>query len=291
MLSLKKGGMPIASIKGGKYDKKTLYLHKSDDVNVPITLDNDIIKKLKDPKMKDNHKLSMIASMLKTQYKNNDMDDDSDSIDERDFRCEGKLSVLPPPKTVDRRCVYVSGPSGSGKSTWISNYGMEYKDMYPKNQIVLFSRLDKDESIDKIKPTRVEISEDLMRDSLSPEDLKDTLTIFDDTDTIRDKKIKVEVNALKNDILETGRHHNVNTVVVSHLMNNREETKIILNECAMIVFFPKCGNIHQINYLLTEYVGLQKKTIEQIMNLPSRWVCLHKHYPMFIVYETGCFLL
>lgn len=286
MFSLKKGGIAIARIEGGKHDKKILYLNH-DTNNAPITLDIEIIKKLKDPKMKGNKKLSIIREILKEEY---DSDDDSDDASTNEFRCDGKISIMPPPKDDERRCVYVSGPSGSGKSYWIAEYGKEYRKINPKNQIVLFSRLDEDESIDKINPTRIEISEDLLRENVTPSDLTDTLTVFDDTDTIRNKKIREEINALKDDILETGRHNNINTVVVSHLMTDREQTRTILNESAAFVFFPKT-NVYQIKYVLSHYIGLDNKMIRRILDLPSRWVYLHKNYPRFVAYETGAFII
>ena len=53
-------------------------------------------------------------------------------------------------KETERSILYITGPSGSGKSYYTRNYVLEYKKMFPKNNIYLFSSLDSDETLDKI---------------------------------------------------------------------------------------------------------------------------------------------
>ena len=96
---------------------------------------------------------------------------------------------------------------------------------------------------------------------------------------------------MKDDLLEVGRHENINVVIVSHLATNYKMSRITLNESNLMVFFPKSGSTQQIMYVLKGYCGLGKKDIEKIMNLPSRWVCLSRRYPMFCVYDKGAFLI
>ena len=296
MFSLKKG-VPIASIyeKGNGKDKEVgkLYLNlnskKSDDSDdEEIKINKNIIKELNN--LKNTKKINKIRQMLQNDY---DSSDDEDDKNLREFNVEKDqyLKVLPSSDPEQRHCAYVFGPSGSGKSTWISNYADGYKKMYPKNPVILFSRLDEDESIDKINPTRIELGEDLLDNPIKPEDLPASLLIFDDTDTIKNKKIRNELNELKSDLLETGRHNNINVVIVSHLASNYKETRIVLNESNYIVFFPRCGATQQIMYVLKGYCGLGKKDIEKIMSLQSRWVCLSRRAPMFVLHEYGSYLL
>ena len=47
--------------------------------------------------------------------------------------------------------IILNGASGSGKSFYTQMYGNEYKRIYPKREVYLFSSLDDDSSIDKIK--------------------------------------------------------------------------------------------------------------------------------------------
>jgi hypothetical protein len=211
--------------------------------------------------------------------------------DTREFKVvNGYIQLLPNTKTRDT--IYIAGKSGSGKSTWISKYLALYKEIYPENPIYLFSRLDEDDVLDQYKPIRMTLNDELVNDPIDPDqELSNSLCIFDDTDTIKDKKIKGAVNELKNDILEIGRHENIFVCIVSHLINNYKETRTILNESMYITFFPSAGSPHGIKYMLKNNMGLDKKQIERIMSLPSRWVTIKNSCPLAVLYEKGIYLL
>jgi hypothetical protein len=215
-----------------------------------------------------------------------------DEIDyPREYRTvQGTFELFPNTKTRDTN--YIAGKSGSGKSTWISKYLAQYKKMYPDNNIYLFSRLDEDDVLDQYKPIRIELNYELVDDPINPvEELSNSLCIFDDTDTIKDKKIKTAITELKNDLLEIGRHENIFVCIVSHLINNYKETRTILNESMYITFFPSAGSPHGIKYMLKNNMGLDKKQIERIMGLPSRWVTIKNSCPLAVIYEKGIYLL
>ncbi len=204
---------------------------------------------------------------------------------------DGKLFPIVGIPGTQRKCVYVTGPSGSGKSTFVAQLAGVYKNLNKKNPVILFSRIGEDESIDQINPTRVTISEDLLSNPIQPSELENSMTIFDDTDTIRDKKVLNEIINLQNDLLETGRHQDINLVIVSHLMSDYKKSRIVLNESDLIVFFPKSGSLNQINTVLKKHVGCTQKQIDNMMKLPSRWVAVHNKYPRYVMYETGAYLL
>lgn len=210
---------------------------------------------------------------------------------QREFRIEdGYMQLLPNTKTRDTH--FVAGKSGSGKSTWISKYLAEYKKMYPDNNIFLISRLDEDDVLDKYNPIRIELNHEIVDDPIDPvEELQNSLCIFDDTDTIGDKKIKAAINNLKDDLLQIGRHQNTFLCIVSHLINNYKETRTVLNESMYITFFPQAGSPHGIKYMLKNNMGLDKKQIERIMSLPSRWVTIRNMCPLAVIYEKGIYLL
>ena len=158
--------------------------------------------------------------------------------------------IMPIPNLTTRECNYVAGPSGSGKSTYLSEIGEMYKKMYPRNSIIMFSRVDKDPSIDKyINVKRVLLDDSLIEDPIDTEELKNKMVIFDDIDTLRDKKLREELYELRDDILETGRHNNIYTVITSHLLTNYKATRTILNECHSVTIFPRSGADKQIKYL------------------------------------------
>lgn len=304
MLSFTKG-KPIAIIEGGMYNKKVIKLDVNGNtsdikINDPYdVMDDGIMQKLYS--MKDPYNMMKLKKHLQH---NDDIDEEDELYDiykkakKKVNNTNGREIVIhdgilrPLPSMDSRQCIYVTGPSGSGKSTYIAKYAEMYKKQHKdKNPVVLFSRLGEDESLDYIKPTRIEITDELLEDPIEPEELTDTMTIFDDTDTIRDKKLLKEIDSLKDDLLQVGRHNNTHVVIVSHMMTNYKQTRAVLNECHAIVFFPKSGNRHAITYVLTKYFGVSKKDLERIMDLPSRWVALYKNFPMFVLYEKGAYLL
>lgn len=188
----------------------------------------------------------------------------------------------------ERDVGYVAGPSGVGKSTYCCQYIYNYKKLYPSNNVYVFSRLELDKTMKVLGCIGIPINNEL--DKLDAiRDLRDCLCIFDDIDTIPDKKLKEKVHAISMDILETGRHNDIYILITSHLINGNDKKicRTNLNESKMITIFPKGGNARAIRYMLREYVGLDKKQIEEILKLKSRWVTIYKHYPQFYFYEHG----
>lgn len=190
-----------------------------------------------------------------------------------------------------RDCLYICAPNQSGKTTYLGEYLKYFKKTFPKKNIFLFSALHEDPILDKYKPTRVVINEDLLINPIKPEDLQGSFCIFDDIDQIRNKKIRKEIYSMIEEILCNGAHNKISIAVTHHLMTNYKETRTILNEASSITFFPKGGSAQQIKYTLKNYYGLSKKQIQEILNLPSRWVTLFRCYPQVILYSKGLYLL
>jgi len=293
----------IAKIHGGKLDKKKVYVSTKETNkkgDIPVDL-KELLNELVDLG-KQKQKQKMIEK-INDSMDNGVIPDESivlDFYNKAKKKAEEKSKkelilhegeIIPIPNSKARECSYVCGPSGSGKSTYISKYAKEYKKIFPKKKIYVFSRLENDETIDLLHPVRVIIDDDLVNDPINPSELEDSLVIFDDTDTISDKNQYEAIRKLKEDLLETGRHNNIYVVISSHLMTNYKETRKILNECHNITFFPKAGNTQQINYCLKNYMGLNKKQIEEFLHLPSRWVTVYRHYPQYILYSKGIKLL
>jgi Cdc6-like AAA superfamily ATPase len=204
---------------------------------------------------------------------------------------EDEFQQIPNPLT-ERSISYVTGASGSGKSYYIKNYANEFKKMYPKRDIYLFSSISDDSSIDKVKGLkRVKLSPELLQDEITAEDFKNSLVIFDDCDCITDKKMKQKVQAIQNSILETGRHFNVFCCISSHLPCAGNETKRTLNEAHSITFFPHSLGGRSLKYLLESYLGLDKEQIQKIKSTPSRWVTVIKTYPQVVLTEKEIYTI
>ena len=201
-----------------------------------------------------------------------------------------KFQQIPDVET-ERQIGFITGASGSGKSTYIKKYCKEYKKTFKKNPIYLFSALKEDESLDEIKPSRIKIDDALVSNPIDVEEFKDSMVIFDDIDVIRDKKQREAVYDILNQVLEVGRHHNISCWVANHLPTAGKDTRRILNEAHFIVYFPHSGSARQLNYLLQDYIGLDKKDIKKLKNSKSRWATIFKNYPMIAMTEKDIFIV
>jgi GTPase SAR1 family protein len=202
---------------------------------------------------------------------------------------EGKFSHIPNTDQ-ERDILYITGPSGSGKSWYANTYIKNYKKTYPKNNIYMFSPVIEDESISSdIK--RVKLDDRMITDPLKIGELAESLVIFDDIDVIKDKKLREAVYALLNEVLEVGRHIKVSCIITNHLPTNGKETRRMLNEAHSITYFPAAGSKVQLNRLLEQYIGMDKKDIKKAKHSGSRWVTVFKNYPQFVMTENEMYLL
>ena len=215
---------------------------------------------------------------------------------------EGNDVFQPIPNTKkERQVLYVTGASGSGKSYYTAAYCTEFKRIYPKHQIYLISSLNDDSSIDRIPGLkRIKLNDEFLATELSSEDFPRSLVIFDDTDCLTNKPMKLKVNALLNNLLETGRHNShegsgpgLGTYVVytSHLPTAGNDTKRILNEAHSITFFPHSLGGRSLKYLLESYLGLDKCQIQKVKALKSRWVTVLKSYPQIVISEKEIYTI
>lgn len=304
---------PVALVKGGKNDGKIVYINeeswKTKDLKPMIKTDNifTIISESQLRKAKKNMTPLQFDTLVKALIKkvapkNNDLaviyQKEKKIIEEKSIKefhlTDGTLSQIPmiPSDEAQRDNLFIAGPSGSGKSTYASEYIRLFKKLYPDRNIIIFSRVDHDPALDIYNPTRIMINEELVDDPIDPvKELSNSLVIFDDIDTIKDKAQRNAVTALRDDILETGRHANIFVITTSHQLCNWKATKASLNEANSITFFPKSGARNQMIRCLKDYCGIEKKDVKRILDLPSRWVTILRRYPQTILYESGIFLL
>lgn len=198
-----------------------------------------------------------------------------------------------PDKDTERSILYITAPSGSGKSYYTRQYLEQYHKMYPKRDIFIFSALDSDTTLDKLKYLkRIKIkSPEFLDMDLTAQDFKDSLVVMDDVDCVSVKPIKLKIQSILTSVNNTGRHFNVSVIYTSHMATNGLETKNILNECHSITVFPKNFGGKSSKYLFENYLGLEKDEIKKIKNAKnSRWVTIVKTYPMvfFSATEAWC---
>jgi hypothetical protein len=300
MLSLEKG-KPIGKIRSGKQNGKIIYI----DTNDKRKTTKNESESYSSEEVCDCYKCNERRCMKKPCCDNCPyLESSSEESDEYESSSEEELidkidisdgKVVPVPDIDSRQVVYIAGPSGSGKSTYAAIYLANYKRLFPDNDIIIFSRKERDPVLDKLKPSRFIIDESIVTNPIDIiKDLKGgACVLFDDTNTFQDDKIKKAVSKLMNDILEIGRSQNIYCVVTSHLVNpnERKDARTIWNEAHTITIFPLSGNRRSISYALKNYCGFDEKDIKKILKVPSRWVTVGKTYPMYILHEKGAWII
>jgi len=197
----------------------------------------------------------------------------------------------------DREISYIAGPSGSGKSTLAATLTKEWMDKHPKRDVYFFSRTNyvDDPAYKDLKMFQIKIDESMINDpiDITSEITEEALCIFDDVTTIQEKALKEKVELLMSDIMEVGRKLRIWIIITSHLINPNDKKlgRTIMNEMQSLYIFPQGGSSYQINFALSKYIGLSKKEINKIMEIPSRWVKISKIYPQYVMYDKGGYLI
>ena len=216
-------------------------------------------------------------------------DDDATDFKKLKIANESKFQLVPNVNT-ERQIIYVTGPSGSGKSTFCCNYLKEYKKRFKNNPIYLFSALTEDESLDKVSPRRFKIDSSLYEDPIDVKDLENSCVIFDDVDCISNKKIREAIYQNMDQILQIGRHGRISCLITLHLPTAGKDTRKILNESHLYVYFPQSAG-GKIKYLLEEYLDIDSKMIKYFKKANSRWCCISKNFPAAYLLEHECGML
>lgn len=339
---------PIAIVRGGDDDGKFIYLSDSksevprDSIMSSLGLDYffDLYNEIRNGKTKykkkkglSNDDIIVLAEALKSQDKSL-FEDSGNSIilekmydraiidsagnsngSELTLQDDSVIDLVPPTKMVKGKLVphrtnlYITGPGGSGKTTLTAKFAKNYHKFFPKAPIYLFSEVDNDDTLDKLKNSkgekliqRIKIGDNLVEDPIMVDALKGephkssgnvstSMVIFDDIDVIHNEAAKKEVYKIQDALLQIGRHAEIYIVSTAHMMLNYQKTRILLTESPFVTFFPGAGCSWHIEGFLKRYIGLDKKQIKKVMGLPSRWVTVHKNYPQYIIYEHGIYLL
>ena len=317
MLSLKKindKSVPLCKIQGGKYDGKVVYFDENVDKDNNEIEYNMKINSLIDEMMANDKYFEDLKGANKKKTKTllrehiiknippiDDISRDRYNRVKNDINNRGNKKIevfdgemLPYHNKNKRSIYYICASSGAGKSYFMNQYAKSYKDQNKKNDVILFSKLDDDDTLNQNKSIkRFQINEELVNDPIDAKELSNSLVLFDDTMMINGKIGKELNERLLKDVLEIGRHHNIECCITNHLINEYKKTRPMMNECTHIVLFVKGANKYGITYCLKNYLGLDKNEIQNLFKLPStRWIMINKTtYPMSVVYQHGCYIL
>lgn len=220
----------------------------------------------------------------------------------RSFTIHPDEQMEPMPSVKSER-VLNAGRAGCGKSTTVAIYSLNYLDTHPGNKVVIFCRTSDDPAFDHVPHREVAFDretleeqgkseEDLLTEiqSLSLDELSNSLVVMDDMDNIPSKKLRTAAHLLMNDIMANGRKKNISIIYCSHLLLNYGQTRIALNEANKVFMYPGAG-LRQIESFLKVYASMKQRDIEKITKLDSRWIMLSMNTPRYIVHEKGILLL
>lgn len=307
-----KGAKAIAIVKGGDHDKELLYLHpdeikggakgklpeikaidyerflKDFDAKDRVPLLNRLAEARKEGKHPD--QLIGEGAKAKDLYKQILEDDSKQKTIEIDG--DSMFQPIPSPDEDKREVWYIAGASGSGKSYFARGIAEAYKKMYPDREVYLISKLNDDETLDKMKigkPKRINV-DTLLADPPELEEFRDCLVMFDDYDAFTGAHAKA-VRGLIDDLATMGRHTRTTMCLMTHKLTDYSKTRLILNESTHIVVYPLATAYHPLKYLLKHYVGLEEKEVRALKMSGSRWVCFHKNYPQYQITEHTAKLL
>ena len=296
-----KGARPIAVVKGGEEDGSVLYLHEEDHKGGRRPKGEIQASKyateLREVKPADRVKLlnrlaearhkGLEADQLvgetalgKALYERILYDDAKDtSINLPD---DSQLCVLPSPDPKKREVFYIAGSSGSGKSYFAKGIAELYRKLHPSREVYLISKLEEDNTLDKMSPPPKRINiQTLIDDYPELEEFQDCCVIFDDYDTFTGPAEKV-VHKLIDDLATMGRHTNTTMLCLSHYLTNYKKTRLLLNEATHIVVYPMATSFHALSYLLKTHIGMTKDDCRDLKK-QGRWVCVYKHYPQWLI--------
>lgn len=194
----------------------------------------------------------------------------------------------------NRNVMYTAGRSGSGKTYYTKQYVKELLTK-KKKPVYLFSPFDEDESLDEIDPQRIKIDIELYNDPIDCKELKNSIVIFDDIDSIKikpkkdEKLVKEAIRDLIHQCLKIGRHYDIDIVQTNHILCDNHNTKDILNEAHSITFFPHSGSKSQMLRLCEEYGGIDSKAFKDVKKIKTRWCTIHRNFPIIISTQKKVF--
>lgn len=191
--------------------------------------------------------------------------------------------------------IVLIGQSGSGKTYFLAEFLNGFKDKYPKHDILLFSRHEKDPSIDRVKEIqRINITEEDVIDSrrsgvplFDLENLKKTFCVFDDVFGSSQLLNKFYVQLL-NDLEQNSRKYQCHLGIVIH-NSCYHQTRLILSESNTFVFFLRSSAAMNKRIIKT-YLGYDNKKADKLLSIDdSRYLIMRNSAPLFLMTENQIF--
>jgi hypothetical protein len=303
-----KDSVAIAAVVGGDYDGKKVYLNDSRKGKATKS-SLDFGDSLKHMRSRDRHDLMRVLNEanhkgtpaehlqvpedIKALYAKLTKTSEAEASTKIDLPPDSMFQLVPSSKPTVREVWYIAGPSGSGKSYIAKGLVERYRKQFTDREVFLVSKLKEDETLDNTKGgplTRLDLDKLVAQPLENLDALEDCMIVFDDYDTFTQPYAKV-VNKLIDDIATMGRHSNTTMLCLSHYLSNYAKTRLLLCEATHFVLYPAATGNHALSYLLQTYLGFDKEETADLRRIRSRWICIHKNFPQWVVSEHMAKLL
>jgi hypothetical protein len=166
---------------------------------------------------------------------------------------------------------------------------VQYHRKYKKNDIFIISPSKEDPAFKDLEDIiqYIKIDDSLLDDPLDINEFHNCVIVFDDSEVLgKNKDISKAIERFRDQCLECGRKLCISTIVVNHVALNGAQTKKVLNECDLVVLFPK-ANFNSVSNLCKRYYGFGKEDLEFMRKEPSRYCVVKRSFPQAIVSEQA----
>jgi hypothetical protein len=198
----------------------------------------------------------------------------------------------------DQNCpnrMYIVGQSYCGKTYQACKMAQDWVNVFPKSKVAYISfNEDDDKSCNDTNIenfVKLKISDEVVEDPISLDELHDKLVILDDIDGFSNPKIVKTLETLAKQCINQGRHKAIGTIICRQKLLDGHKSSFILNGVHQVLCFPHSGSRHQVRKYLDKYLSLPKKKIDKILNVPSRWVLINVCNPLYCVHARGEFIV
>jgi hypothetical protein len=230
--------------------------------------------------------------IIRNVYYESETDSDTDDYyNNTEYKTRNNSEILNlafPLPNDERLTMYISGKNGCGKTTYITKILDNYTKVYKKRDILLFSDQEYDNKLDgKYNISRQDLTEDIKDITLNH--LRNSLCIFDDIDSISNKKIREGIYNLIHNILKNGRSHSdnkkddIDIIITNHIPNEGFKTKTFIHECNYYVVFRRGSTNAALNTICQKYAGLTNEEFNKVKKTKSRSVLIHNSFPYYMM--------
>lgn len=218
------------------------------------------------------------------------------------FVDEGGVFLCPSDDSRERDTLYISGPTGSGKTRFACQFIKDFMEENEESDGIILTPKRSDATVEcnmdmeEIDFVNVEEQDEdgeykVMNGGLDLENLRDSITFFDDILGIANKKLKEYMVDLNERAIKVGREMQISTITTSHLIRNWKATRLLIQDSKYVVVFPGSGPKYPIETYLKDIIGVEKNKIKAIAKLDTAWLVIRQKAPQAIVHQRGVMIL